>query len=69
MKNLYDQKLYLTPDGIEIQNEFESIIKPFFDKYKTKVNPIHLSYLIQVILSMEDANAYCDTVYEQERIK
>lgn len=47
MKYLFNKELHLTQEGIDIRNEFEELIRPFFEKYGKDCNPIELEWVLK----------------------
>lgn len=64
MKTLFNNDLYLTREGIEIQDEFEELIHPFFEKYKD-YNPIEFEWVLKSVFDMENARMYVNQTTEK----
>lgn len=62
MTKLINEKFELTGKGIEIQDEFENLIKPFYEKYAKDVSPVEFEWLINVAIQMKNASNYADRV-------
>lgn len=62
MKDLYDENFQLTDEGIEISKEFEVLIKPFFQKYDLKFNPVHFSSIINGEIDLKLTSYYMEAV-------
>jgi len=62
MKALYDENFQLTDEGIAISNEWDSIVRPFFEKYKLQFDPIHFQCLADEGIQLLKCGYYLDTV-------
>lgn len=66
MKTLFNNDLYLTREGIEIQDEFQELIRPFFEKYK-EYNPIEFDWVLKCVFDMENARMYVNQTTEKNK--
>lgn len=62
MLKLFNEKFELTGKGIDIQDEFDNLIKPFYEKYAHDTSPIELEWLINVTIQMKNAVNYSNQV-------
>jgi phage gp29-like protein len=59
---LFNNKFEMTDDAIRIQEEFEALIKPFYDKYGKDYNPIELEWVINSAIQLRNCATYMNRV-------
>jgi hypothetical protein len=59
---LFEDTFKLTDEGIRIQNEFEDLVKPFFEKYRDVTNPIEFDWLVTQPFEMQKCANYVKRV-------
>ena len=58
MKRLYDDNFNMTEEAKNIQDEFDCLITPFFEKYGPICHPIDFAFMIDSVVNLENTRNY-----------